>query len=49
MKERTFDPFTPGLIIHPTLGEAYPGGKGDDVGIALDTLLKDKLDHNHSR
>lgn len=47
MKERSFDVFTPGLIVHPTLGEAYPNGKGDDLGIALDMLLKDKLDPDH--
>jgi hypothetical protein len=47
MEERSFDVFTPGLIVHPTLGEAYPDGKGDDLGIALDMLLKEKLDHQH--
>lgn len=48
MKERAFEVFTPGLIVHPTLGEAYPNGQGDDLGIALDMLLKDKLDPDHA-
>lgn len=48
MKARSFDAFTPGLIVHPTLGEAYPDGEGDDLGIALGMLLKDKLDPEHA-
>ena len=27
-------------------GEAYPGGKGDDLGIAIDHLLGDDLMHD---
>lgn len=58
MKQRSFDVFAPGVVVHPMLGmspqrtckpptinenagEAYPGGKGDDIGIALDHLMSD--------
>ena len=58
MRQRSFDVFAPGVIVHPTLGmsshhtqslpsidndvgEAYPGGKGDNIGIALDHLMSD--------
>lgn len=41
MKERSLDVFAPGVIVHPTLGEAYPGGKGNDVGVALDEPMNE--------
>ena len=70
MKERSLDVFTPGLIVHPTLGkyyehplchlvsrflfcpllfsqvpgEAYPEGKGSDIGVALDVLMSEQDD-----
>ncbi|MCJ1350915.1 MAG: hypothetical protein MMC33_000897 [Icmadophila ericetorum] len=43
MKDRTFDPMKPGYLIHPTLGPAYPDGKGDELGVASDEYLKTPL------
>ncbi|KAF6229662.1 hypothetical protein HO173_011308 [Letharia columbiana] len=44
MKERSLDVFAPGVIVHPILGEAYPDGKGNDIGVALDRLLSEQED-----
>ena len=35
------------LIPTLCLGEAYPNGKGDDLGVAIDHLLGDDLIHEH--
>ena len=43
MAKRSIDVFRPGMVVHPILGEAYPGGVGDELGIALDHLLGDDL------
>ena len=39
MKERTIDVMAPGYLKHPTLGLAYPGGKGEEIGIVSDKIL----------
>ena len=31
-KERSVDMMKPGWLVHPTLGLAYPDGKGDEIG-----------------
>lgn len=33
-KERTVDMLQPGWLVHPSLGPAYPVGKGDNIGAA---------------
>jgi hypothetical protein len=36
------------LTINPSSkGEAYPNGKGDDLGVAIDKLLGDQLMREH--
>lgn len=42
MKERSFDPAAPGVMIHPTLGPAFsPHRAGDErIGYGADKKLK---------
>ncbi|GES64934.1 hypothetical protein ATEIFO6365_0009042900 [Aspergillus terreus] len=43
-KQRSFDIYKPGLIMHPTLGWAYADGVEMVTGVANDTLLADTLE-----
>ncbi|KAL5357359.1 hypothetical protein BJX96DRAFT_172452 [Aspergillus floccosus] len=43
-KQRSFDIYKPGLIVHPTLGWAYAEGVERVTGVANDTLLADALE-----
>ncbi|TVY28885.1 Cyclochlorotine biosynthesis protein O [Lachnellula hyalina] len=33
-KERSVDMLKPGWLVHPTLGQSFPAGKGDNIGAA---------------
>ncbi|KAG2420262.1 hypothetical protein HFD88_005063 [Aspergillus terreus] len=43
-KQRSFNIYKPGLIMHPTLGWAYADGVERVTGVANDTLLADALE-----
>ncbi|MCJ1391842.1 hypothetical protein MMC18_004709 [Xylographa bjoerkii] len=36
-KEHSVDAYTPGLVVHPTLGPSYPDGHGSHLGVAIDS------------
>jgi len=36
-EDNSVDPYTPGLVVHPTLGPSYPDGHGSHLGVAVDS------------